>query len=151
MYEDCTAPRATSSQAPGYASAKLWPSHLLTGVKCRATSVAKNATVIIWRSILTPLDVHVWFWLSLGAIFLWQINICWCLNKFTKLRKYVELFSLYSDQWPQAANMISPRCTHTHSYSIWEATPKQRQTNADRQCLLDMHTAQTQAYVAMQT
>ena len=36
----------TSSQAPSYASPKLRPSHLLTylltGVKCRATSVAKN-------------------------------------------------------------------------------------------------------------
>ena len=37
----------TSSQAPSYASPKLRPSHLLTylltGVKCRATSVAKNS------------------------------------------------------------------------------------------------------------
>ena len=32
----------TSSQAPSYASPKLWLTHLLTGVKCRATSVAKN-------------------------------------------------------------------------------------------------------------
>ena len=36
----------TSSKAPSYASSKLSPtdrpSHLLTGVKCRATSVAKN-------------------------------------------------------------------------------------------------------------
>ena len=32
----------TSSQDPSYASPKLWPSHLLTGVKCRATSEAKK-------------------------------------------------------------------------------------------------------------
>ena len=32
----------TSSQAPSYASPKLWPARSLTGVKCRATSVAKN-------------------------------------------------------------------------------------------------------------
>ena len=32
----------TSSQAPSYASPKLWLTDLLTGVKCRATSVAKN-------------------------------------------------------------------------------------------------------------
>ena len=32
----------TSSQAPSYASSKLRPTDLLTGVKCRATSVAKN-------------------------------------------------------------------------------------------------------------
>ena len=32
----------TSSQAPSYASPKLSPTHSLTGVKCRATSVAKK-------------------------------------------------------------------------------------------------------------
>ena len=32
----------TSSQAPSYASPKLWITHWLTGVKCRATSVAKK-------------------------------------------------------------------------------------------------------------
>ena len=32
----------TSSQAPSYASPKLRPTDLLTGVKCRATNVAKN-------------------------------------------------------------------------------------------------------------
>ena len=32
----------TSSQAQSYASLKLLPSDLLTGVKCRATSVAKK-------------------------------------------------------------------------------------------------------------
>ena len=32
----------TSSQAPSYASPKLRLTDLLTGVKCRATSVAKN-------------------------------------------------------------------------------------------------------------
>ena len=32
----------TSSQAPSYASPKLSPTHWLRGVKCRATSVAKN-------------------------------------------------------------------------------------------------------------
>ena len=40
----------TSSQASGYASPKLWPTysltHLLTGVKCRATSVAKNSLYV---------------------------------------------------------------------------------------------------------
>ena len=38
------APRSqiTSSQAPSYASPKLRLTHSLTGVKCRATSVAKN-------------------------------------------------------------------------------------------------------------
>ena len=44
----------TSSQAPSYASLKLWPTerltHLLTGVKCRATSVANNTC----RLTLTP-------------------------------------------------------------------------------------------------
>ena len=34
--------RKTSSQAPSYASPKLSPTDRLTGVKCRATSVAKN-------------------------------------------------------------------------------------------------------------
>ena len=34
--------KKTSSQVPSYASPKLLPSDLLTGVKCRATSVAKN-------------------------------------------------------------------------------------------------------------
>ena len=38
---------STSSQAPSYASPKLLPTHLLTysltGVRCRASSVAKNA------------------------------------------------------------------------------------------------------------
>ena len=33
----------TSSQAPSYASPKLWQNHSLTGVRCRATSVAKNS------------------------------------------------------------------------------------------------------------
>ena len=32
----------TSLQAPSYASPKLWITHSLMGVKCRATSVAKN-------------------------------------------------------------------------------------------------------------
>jgi len=31
-----------NEQAPSYASPKLSLTHLLTGVKCRATSVAKN-------------------------------------------------------------------------------------------------------------
>ena len=35
-------PTKTSSQAPSYASPKLRLTDLLTGVKCRATSVAKN-------------------------------------------------------------------------------------------------------------
>ena len=41
----------TSSQAPSYASLKLRPSHLLTGVKCGTTSVAKNADEygIMWQ------------------------------------------------------------------------------------------------------
>ena len=36
----------TSSQAPSYASLKLWLTDSLTGVKCRATRVAKN-----WESL----------------------------------------------------------------------------------------------------
>ena len=38
----------TSSQAPSYASSKLQPSDLLTGVKCRDTSVADN-----WKSVVS--------------------------------------------------------------------------------------------------
>ena len=34
--------KETSSQAPSYASPKLSPAHSLTGVKCRATSVANK-------------------------------------------------------------------------------------------------------------
>ena len=34
--------KKTSSQAPSYASPKLWITHSPTGVKCRATRVAKN-------------------------------------------------------------------------------------------------------------
>ena len=40
----------TSSQAPSYASPKLWISHLLTGVRCRATSVAKKYSNAIQMS-----------------------------------------------------------------------------------------------------
>ena len=35
----------TSSQAPSYASPKLRLTYLLTGVRCRATSVAKNTLI----------------------------------------------------------------------------------------------------------
>ena len=42
-------PTITSSQAPSYASPKLWITysltHLLTGVRCRATSVAKKLNI----------------------------------------------------------------------------------------------------------
>ena len=53
--------KKTSSQAPSYASPKLWPTdsltHWLTGVKCRATSVAnKNAS-----TDYSPLNVSVGF------------------------------------------------------------------------------------------
>ena len=41
----------TSSQAPSYASPKLWLNHSLTGVRCRATSVAKNPNMkVVWPS-----------------------------------------------------------------------------------------------------
>ena len=45
--------KLASSQAPSYASSKLRPTDLPTGVKCRATSVAKK----IWRK-----GVLNWIW-----------------------------------------------------------------------------------------
>ena len=44
----------TSSQAPSYASPKLWITYSLTGVRCRATSVAKklydNVNIVHWTT-----------------------------------------------------------------------------------------------------
>ena len=48
----------TSSQAPSYASPKLWITHSLTGVKCRATSVAKKSSVQK-SSYLSSWDVSI--------------------------------------------------------------------------------------------
>ena len=46
-----------------YASSKLLPTHLLTGVRCRATSVAKKE-VVVW---LTSRWTRRAFWVSLVA------------------------------------------------------------------------------------
>ena len=49
-----------------YASPKLWPTHLLTysltGVKCRATSVAKNIDINIIKGNHKNIDWEIDFW-----------------------------------------------------------------------------------------
>ena len=52
-------------QAPSYASPKLWPtdrtSNLLTGVKCRATRVAKKGRMLVLRGRTISRDIQLQF------------------------------------------------------------------------------------------
>ena len=53
--------KKTSSQVPSYASPKLLPSDLLTGVKCRATSVAKKRRLPFLRKLILFRGIYT-FW-----------------------------------------------------------------------------------------
>ena len=59
--------KKTSSQVPSYASPKLSPNDRLTGVKCRATSVAKNQSL----SLTHKRCYHI----SKGQISMWNVFI----------------------------------------------------------------------------
>ena len=60
--------RVTSSQAPSYASPKLSLTHTLTGVKCRATSVAKKISVEEnrGRHLMSECFTRGHFWMCLS-------------------------------------------------------------------------------------
>ena len=91
----------TSSQAPSYASPKLLPTHSLTdsltGVKCKATSVAKNWDIKMlvlvflisphnWSYLVKSLLVYLKY-MFLKTIFFWTLYSFISVKIFDSIQK----------------------------------------------------------------
>ena len=92
---------------------------------------------VVWCLWKKTLEINA----DINNVIIVYIKWSFCVVKTIKLKKYVDIVSLYSDQWAQPANMISLRCSHTPTqYTLymrgWTKTDRyslaQIQTNTQK-------------------
>ena len=85
---------------------------------------------------------------DINNVIIVYIKWSFCVVKTIKFKKYVDIFSLYSDQWAQPANMISLRCSHTPTvHTLYERLDQNRQTLTCTKT--DKHTEETNRHTAI--